>query len=56
MIIYGLHPVLEALRAGTVSRLRIAERSDDRARAVLDLAAAEGVRVEHVPADALSRV
>jgi len=56
VIIYGLHPVLEALRAGTVSRLRIAERSDDRARAVLDLATVEGVRVEHVPADVLDRL
>ena len=49
MIVYGLHPVLEALRAGTVSRVRVADKSTERARAVLDLAAAEGVPVEQVP-------
>lgn len=56
MIIYGVHPVLEALRAGTVRRLRVAERSGDRLRDVLDLAASAGVRVERVPQDAIERL
>jgi 23S rRNA (guanosine2251-2'-O)-methyltransferase len=56
VIIYGLHPVLEALRAGTVSRVRVADKSTERARAVLDLAAAEGVPVEQVPTDVIDRL
>ena len=56
MIIYGLHPVLEALRAGSVKRIRVADRAGDRARAVLDLAAEQGVRVERVPAEAIERL
>ena len=56
MIIYGLHPVLEALRAGTVSRVRVADKSTERARAVLELAAAEGVPVEQVPTDVIDRL
>ena len=56
MIIYGLHPVLEALRAGTASRVRVADKSTERARAVLDLAAAEGVPVEQVPTDVIDRL
>ena len=56
MIIYGLHPVLEALRAGTVSRVRVADKSTERARAVLDFAAAEGVPVEQVATDVIDRL
>jgi len=56
VIIYGLHPVLEALRAGTVSRVRVADKSTERARAVLELAAAEGVPVEQVPTDVIDRL
>jgi len=56
VIIYGLHPVLEALRAGTASRVRVADKSTERARAVLDLAAAEGVPVEQVPTDVIDRL
>jgi 23S rRNA (guanosine2251-2'-O)-methyltransferase len=56
MLIYGVHPVLEALRAGTVRRIRVADRTNERARAVLDLAAREGVRVEFVHADAIERL
>jgi 23S rRNA (guanosine2251-2'-O)-methyltransferase len=56
VLIYGLHPVLEALRSGGVKRIRVAERSLERARAVLDLAAAQGVRVERVPPEAIERL
>jgi hypothetical protein len=44
-----VHPVLEALRAGTVRRLRVAERAGERLRDVTELAAAGGIRVERVP-------
>src|SRR5262245_40554277 len=54
--IYGMHPVLEALRAGTVRRLRVAERAGDRLREVTELAAAEGIRVERVPAEVIDRL
>jgi 23S rRNA (guanosine2251-2'-O)-methyltransferase len=54
--IYGVHPVLEALRAGTVRRLRVAERAGDRLREVIDAAAAARIRVERVPHDAIDRL
>ena len=54
--IYGVHPVLEALRAGTVRRLRVADRAGDRLRDVIEQAAAAGVRVERVPHDAIDRL
>ena len=55
MIIYGINPVLEALRAGRVKELRVGDRADDRLKQLLALAAESGVRVRHVPADALDR-
>jgi 23S rRNA (guanosine2251-2'-O)-methyltransferase len=56
VIVYGIHPVIEALRAGGVTRVRVADKSGDRARAVLDLAAVQGVRVERVPAEVIDRL
>jgi 23S rRNA (guanosine2251-2'-O)-methyltransferase len=55
VIIYGINPVLEALRAGRVKELRVGARADDRLKQLLALAAERGVRVRHVPADALER-
>ena len=55
MLIYGINPVLEALRAGRVSELRVGERSGVRLRELLSLAGARGVRVRRVSADALDR-
>jgi len=55
VIIYGINPVLEALRAGRVKELRVGDRADDRLKRLLALAAERGVRVRHVPADALER-
>jgi 23S rRNA (guanosine2251-2'-O)-methyltransferase len=55
VIIYGINPVLEALRAGRVKELRVGDRADDRLKQLLALAAERGVRVRHVPADALER-
>jgi len=55
VIIYGINPVLEALRAGRVKEVRVGDRADDRLKQLLALAAERGVRVRHVPADALER-
>lgn len=55
MIIYGINPVLEALRAGRVRELRVGDRADDRMREVLALAAQGDVPVRRVPADVLQR-
>src|SRR5688500_15626631 len=55
MIIYGINPVLEALRAGQVKGLRASERSDDRPRDLLAVAAGRGVPVRRVPRDVLDR-
>jgi 23S rRNA (guanosine2251-2'-O)-methyltransferase len=55
VIIYGINPVLEALRAGRATELRVGDRADDRLKQVLALAAERGVRVRRVPADVLER-
>ena len=55
MIIYGINPVLEALRAGRVRELRVGERADDRLKQLLAVAGERGVRVRRVPADTLER-
>jgi len=55
VIIYGINPVLEALRAGRVKALRVGDRADDRLKQLLALAAERGVRVTRVPADVLDR-
>jgi 23S rRNA (guanosine2251-2'-O)-methyltransferase len=43
VIIYGINPVLEALRAGRVAELWVADSRNDRVRQVLDLAREQGV-------------
>ena len=55
MIIYGLNPVVEALRSGAVRRLRVSNRSDRRIDDALALARARGVTVERVDPQALDR-
>ena len=55
MIIYGINPVLEALRAGRARQVRVAERPNERLRALLAVAAAQKVRVEYVTSDLLAR-
>jgi 23S rRNA (guanosine2251-2'-O)-methyltransferase len=55
VIIYGINPVLEALRAGRVRELRIGERADDRLQQLLAFAAERGVRVRRVASDTLDR-
>jgi 23S rRNA (guanosine2251-2'-O)-methyltransferase len=55
VIIYGINPVLEALRAKTVTRLRVSARADARMDEVLALAGAQGVPVERADPQALER-
>ena len=55
MIVYGINPVLEALRARKVRRLRVGARSDKRMDEILALAGAQHVPVERADAPALDR-
>jgi 23S rRNA (guanosine2251-2'-O)-methyltransferase len=55
MLIYGINPVVEALKANRVTRLRVNARSDRRMDEVLALAGAQRVPVERVDAQALDR-
>jgi 23S rRNA (guanosine2251-2'-O)-methyltransferase len=55
VIIYGINPVLEALRAGRVTELRVGNRGDDRVRELVALASDNGVAVRQVPRDVLER-
>jgi 23S rRNA (guanosine2251-2'-O)-methyltransferase len=56
MFIFGLNPVLEALRAGRVRRLRVGSRADKRIDEVIALAKRSGVSVERVDVAALERL
>jgi 23S rRNA (guanosine2251-2'-O)-methyltransferase len=56
MIIYGVNPVLEALRAGRVRRLRVASRRDRRIQELIDLARGRGVTIEPADAQTLDRL
>jgi 23S rRNA (guanosine2251-2'-O)-methyltransferase len=55
MIVYGLNPVLEALRAGRVQRLRVGDRADRRVEQALSLARQKNVPIERVDAATLER-
>jgi 23S rRNA (guanosine2251-2'-O)-methyltransferase len=48
MIIYGINPVFEAIRAGRVREIRVAQRADDRLQQLLEEAARLSVRVRFV--------
>ncbi|HEX4566814.1 MAG TPA: 23S rRNA (guanosine(2251)-2'-O)-methyltransferase RlmB [Vicinamibacterales bacterium] len=56
MLLYGINPVLEALKARRVTRLRVSARSDKRIEEVLARAAKQGINVERVDAQVLDRV
>ena len=56
MLIYGINPVHEALRAGRVTRLRVAGRSDARLQALLSDAGRTRVDVQHVDGTTLDRL
>ncbi len=55
MLIYGINPVLEALRTGRVRELRVADRRDDRLNRILDEAASRGVSVRQVTREQIER-
>jgi 23S rRNA (guanosine2251-2'-O)-methyltransferase len=56
MMVYGINPVLEALRAGRVTALRVGDRNDARLREVASLAAQQGIVAVRVTSDALTRM
>jgi 23S rRNA (guanosine2251-2'-O)-methyltransferase len=56
MVIYGINPVLEALRARRVTTLRVSPRADDRLTALVRLAEEQDVAVRRVSADELDRL
>jgi 23S rRNA (guanosine2251-2'-O)-methyltransferase len=53
--IYGINPVLEALRAGRVTALRVSSRSDERHVEIARLAADQGIPVRRANAGELDR-
>jgi 23S rRNA (guanosine2251-2'-O)-methyltransferase len=55
MIIYGINPVLEAVRSGRAIRLRLGPRADKRVDDLLVLARQKGVKVERVDQATLDR-
>jgi 23S rRNA (guanosine2251-2'-O)-methyltransferase len=55
MLIYGINPVLEALRAGRVTEIRLVDRGKGRLAAIVEAAAREGVAVRHATAAELDR-
>jgi 23S rRNA (guanosine2251-2'-O)-methyltransferase len=55
MIIYGINPVLEALRTGRVRRVRVGPRADRRVEEAVALARANGIGIERVDAAAIER-
>ena len=55
MLVYGINPVVEALKAGRVRRVKVSARSDRRIDELLALAAKLRVPVERVDAQALDR-
>ena len=53
MIIYGINPVLEAIKSGRAREVRVAERADERLQRLLDEAAQNGVRIRRVSREVL---
>ncbi|HEV8211540.1 MAG TPA: 23S rRNA (guanosine(2251)-2'-O)-methyltransferase RlmB [Vicinamibacterales bacterium] len=56
MLIYGINPVLEALRAKRATLIRVSPRADDRLTQLVRLAAEQGVTVQRVTVDELDRL
>jgi 23S rRNA (guanosine2251-2'-O)-methyltransferase len=55
MIVYGINPVVEALRAKKAIRLRIGARSDKRIDEIVALATAQRIPIERADAQTLDR-
>lgn len=56
MLIYGINPVLEALRAGRVNEVRVSARAGERVRDVISLAERAHVAIKRVAPDELDRL
>ncbi len=56
MIVYGINPVLEALRRGRVRKLRVGPRSDRRIDEALTIARKKHVVIERADGDAIDRL
>jgi 23S rRNA (guanosine2251-2'-O)-methyltransferase len=56
MRIYGINPVLEALRAGRARAIRVSPRADERLTTVVRLAEERDIPVSRVTADDLDRL
>ncbi|OLE81037.1 MAG: 23S rRNA (guanosine(2251)-2'-O)-methyltransferase RlmB [Acidobacteria bacterium 13_1_20CM_2_65_9] len=56
MRIYGINPVVEALRAKRVTAIRVSPRTDERLTRILRLAEAQGIPVRRATADELNRL
>lgn len=54
MVVYGINPVLEALRAGSVREVHLTRRPDARVAEIERLAASGGVRVVRTTSEALA--
>ncbi len=55
MIVYGVNPVIEALKAGRATRVFVSRRDDLRLKRLVALAADRRVRVDRVEPDELDR-
>jgi len=55
MRIYGINPVLEALRAKRVTAIRVSPRSDERLQAIVRLAGEQGIPVRRANGHELDR-
>jgi 23S rRNA (guanosine2251-2'-O)-methyltransferase len=55
MTIYGINAVAEAIKAGRVTSLSVADRASGRALELLELAMRGGIAVKRVPAQVLDR-
>lgn len=55
MLIYGINPVLEALKAGRVTALKVTRRGGERLDEILRMAGARGLAVHRVDGAALDR-
>ena len=56
MRIYGINPVLEALRARRVTTIRVSPRADERLTVLLRLAEEQGVSIDRVNVKELDRI
>src|SRR5262245_27941514 len=56
MIVYGINPVIEALRAKRVTMIRVSPRADDRVTAAVRQAEAQHVPVRRVDTSELDRL